>query len=121
MAESSAQQFAVEAARIAEHHNAEDVTVMDLRGLSPVSDFFVICSGTSPRQIQTVCDMIKEYARRIGEPVYHVSGYETANWVLLDFVDVVVHIFRPEYREYYDLELLWGDAPRVEWTRPASA
>jgi len=113
------ERFAIEAARIAHQHNAEDVTVMDLRGLSAVTDFFVICSGTSQRQMQTVCDMVREHARKIDEPVYRVSGYATANWILLDFVNVVVHIFRPEYREYYDLELLWGDAPRLDWVEPA--
>ena len=121
MAQSNAEQFAVEVARVANEHNAEDVTVMDLRGLSPVTDFFVICSGTSDRHLRTICDMVKEYARRIHEPVYHVSGYTNATWILLDFVDVLVHIFMPEHREYYDLELLWGDAPRIEWARSASA
>ena len=121
MAGNGAEQFAVEAARIAHDHQAEDVTIMDLRGLSPVTDFFVICSGASDRQRQTVCDMIKDYGRRVGQGVYHVSGYRTANWILLDFVDVVVHVFGPQYRQYYDLELLWGDAPRIEWTRSASA
>jgi len=116
-----AEQFAVEVARIAHDHNAEQVTVMDLRRLSPVTDFFVICSGTSDRQRQTVCDMIKDYSRKVGEAVYHVSGYSVANWILLDFVDVVVHVFAPEYREYYDLELLWGDAPRIEWAKSVSA
>ena len=121
MAGTSGEQLAVEAARIAHDHNAEDVTVMDVRGKSPVTDFFVICSGTSGRQRQTVCDRIKEYGGSIGDKPYGVAGYQTANWILLDFVDVVVHVFAPEYREYYDLELLWGDAPRIEWQRSASA
>ncbi len=121
MSKIEAEQFAIEAARIAQDHNAEDVTLMDLRGLSPVADFFLVCSGTSDRQMQTVCDMIKDYGRKVGDPVYRVSGYSTANWILLDFVDLVIHIFKPEYREYYDLELLWGDAPRIDWSRPASA
>ena len=121
MAKSSGEQFAIQAARIAHEQNAEDITVMDLRGLSPVTDFFVICSGTSDRQRRTVCDMIKDYARKIDEQPLGVAGYNTASWILVDFVDVVVHIFAPEYREYYDLELLWGDAPRIEWPRPVSS
>lgn len=121
MSQPSAEEFAVEVARIAGDHQAEDLTVMDLRGLSPVTDFFVICSCASERRRQTVCDMIKGYGREVGEPVYHVSGYQVANWILLDFVNVVIHVFGPEYRQYYDLELLWGDAPRISWERSASA
>ena len=117
----SAEQFAIEIARAARNHNAEDITVMDLRGLSPVTDYFVICSGTSTRHMQAMCDTIREYARKVGERTHGVAGYDTANWVLIDFVDVVVHIFTPEHREYYDLELLWGDAPRIDWARSASA
>jgi len=113
--------LAIEMARVAHEHKADEICVLDLRGLSPVTDCFVLCCGTSDRQRRTVCDMVKEYGRRVGEPVYHVSGYETANWILLDYVDVVVHVFAPDYRRYYDLELLWGDAPRVEWTCSATA
>ncbi|MFQ5490333.1 MAG: ribosome silencing factor [Phycisphaerae bacterium] len=116
-----AEQLAVEAARIAHDHQAEAVTVMDLRGRSPVTDFFVICTGASDRQRQTVCDMVKEYGRKIGDRPLGVTGYDTGNWILLDFFDVIIHIFSAEFRDYYDLELLWGDAPRIEWTRSASA
>lgn len=115
MATRDATQFAVEAARLAHRHQAEDITVMDLRGRSPAADFFVICSGTSSRQMQTVCDMIRRYSKEIGDPPFAVSGYATANWILLDYIDVVIHVFAPEYREYYDLELMWGDAPRLDW------
>jgi ribosome-associated protein len=118
MPDTNGEHLAVQVARIAHEHNAEDITVMDLRGLSPVTDFFVICSGTSDRQRQTVCDMVKDYGRSIDQRPLSVSGYQTANWILVDFVDVVLHVFAPEYREYYDLELLWGDAPRVDWNQP---
>ncbi|HEY3243102.1 MAG TPA: ribosome silencing factor [Phycisphaerae bacterium] len=110
-------EFAIEAARIAEENKAEEVTVMDLRGLSSVTDFFVICSGTSDRQMRAVSDRITEYARTLGDAPLSVTGYESANWILLDFFDVVVHIFTSPARRYYDLELLWGDAPRIEWRR----
>ncbi len=117
----TAEQFAIEIARVCRDHNAEDVTIMDLRGLSPVTDFFVICSGTSGRHMQTMCDMVKEYGRKISETTFGVAGYDVATWILLDFVDVMVHIFTPEHRQYYDLELLWGDAPRITWERSATA
>jgi ribosome-associated protein len=115
------ERFAIEAARVAHEHNADEVTVMDLRGLSPVTDFFVVCSGPSDRQRRTVCDMIREHGRTLGTKPLGVTGYQTANWILLDFVDVVIHIFAPEYREYYDLELLWGDATRLNWSPSATA
>ncbi len=117
MPEVSGRELAIQLAQVAHEHNAEEVTVMDLRGLSPVTDYFVICSGSSDRQRQTVCDMVKEHGRTLGERPLSVSGYDTANWILVDFVNVVLHVFAPEYREYYDLELLWGDAPRVKWNQ----
>ncbi|MCP4245731.1 MAG: ribosome silencing factor [bacterium] len=121
MASSESEKLAAAVARVAHEHQAEGITVMDLRGLSPVTDFFVICSGTSDRLRQTLCDVMKGHGRQVGQPVFRVSGYETSTWILLDFIDIVVHVFAPEYREYYDLELLWGDAPRIEWQQSASA
>ena len=114
-------QFAVEIARIAHDHKSEQVTVFDLRGLSPITDFVVVGTGTSDRQMRTVADMIVDYGKKIGQRPFGVCGYENGVWVLLDYVDVVFHIFMRGYREYYDLELLWGDAPRLEWKRLESA
>ena len=71
--------------------------------------------------MRAVTDRMLEYGRRVGERPYGVSGYEGGTWILVDFVDVVVHVFLGPYREYYDLELLWGDAPRVEWLRSETA
>lgn len=107
--------FAKEAARIASDNHTEDIVILDLRGLSSVADFFVIGTGTSDRQMRATCDDIEEYARTIGEKPYSVSGYDTATWLLADYVDVVIHLFDAEKRKYYDIELLWGDAPRVNW------
>lgn len=120
-AETGAQQLAILAARVAHDNRSEEVTVLDLRGLSPITDYFVICSGTSDRQMRAVFDEIVEEGRRSGWKVFGSAGYEPATWMLLDFVDVVVHIFAPEYRRYYDLELLWGDAPRINWRKPDAA
>jgi len=110
--------FAIRCARIAEQHRSEEILVLDLRGISPVADFFVICTGTSDRQMRTVADRIAEHAKTVGRRVFGVAGYELAHWILLDYVDVVVHIFDADHRHYYDLELLWGDAPRVPWQAP---
>ena len=114
-------QFATELARIAHDNKAEEVIVLDLRGISPVTDFTVITTGTSDRQMRAVADQGIEYAAKLGERPYGLSGYEGAAWILIDFVDVVFHIFAKPYRAYYDLELLWGDAPRIEWARCESA
>ncbi len=108
-------EFARQAARIAHEHRSEDVVVLDLRGICAVADFFVIATGTSDRQLRAVADHIDEYARTVGQARYGVSGYEASTWILADYVDVVIHLFDAQKREYYDLELLWGDAPRVAW------
>lgn len=121
MAESEPRQFAIETARIAADHQCEDVIVMDVRGMSPVTDYFVIGSGSSDRQMRAVFDAIREYGAKVNERPFGTAGYETATWMLLDYVNVVIHLFAPKYREYYDLELLWGDAPRVEWARSKTA
>ena len=114
-------EFAKEAARIADDSRSQDVIVLDLRGLSSVTDFFVIATGTSDRQMRAIIDQIEEYGKRVGQSRYGVSGYDTATWLLADYIDVVIHLFDADRRQYYDLELLWGDAPRVEWRRSVSA
>jgi ribosome-associated protein len=121
MAQADPQQFAIDVARIAADHQTLEVVVLDLRGISPVADFFVIGSGTSDRQMRAVFDAVQDHAAQTGDRPFGKAGYESATWMLLDYVDVVIHLFSPKCREYYDLELLWGDAPRVEWARPATA
>ncbi|MHC4561656.1 MAG: ribosome silencing factor [Planctomycetota bacterium] len=107
--------LAVEAARIAEHDNAEDIIVLDLRGISPVADYFVIATGTSDRQMRSIADDLTRFGKTTRQKVWHVAGLERGQWILLDFVDVVVHLFDSERRSYYDLELIWGGCPRVDW------
>ncbi len=114
-------QFAIELARIAHDLKSEDLTALDLRGINAVTDFTVIATGTSERQIRAVAEQVIEYGKRVGQRPFGYCGFENAAWVIVDFVDVVFHIFSKPYREYYDLELLWGDAPRIEWARSATA
>lgn len=121
VAEPNAHQFAIEIARIAHDYKSEDLVALDLRGISYVTDYVVICTGTSDRQMRAVADLVIEYGKTIGESPFGKAGYENGVWILLDYVDVVFHTFAKAYREYYDLELLWGDAPRVEWARSVSA
>ncbi len=105
--------FALAAAKVAAERHCSDITVLDLRGKSPATDYFVIATGTSNRQMRAVADEICEAARERGLQRFGRAGYEQARWILLDYVDVVIHIFDSEYRNYYDLELLWGDADRL--------
>ena len=110
----TAKKFALEAAKIALERNCTDVVVLDLTGKSPATDYFLIATGTSSRQTRTVADEIKEFGKQHNFKIFGRAGYEQGKWVLLDFVDVVVHIFDQEFREYYDLELLWGDAEKLK-------
>ncbi len=113
----TAKQLAVDAARLAEQTNCENIVVLDLRGVSPVTNYFVIATGTSDRQMRSTADDIMAHGESIGQKVWHHAGLESADWIVLDFVDVVVHLFDAARRQYYDLELMWGDAPRVKWQR----
>ena len=114
-AEDEAREFAIQAARIAVENKAEDVDVLDLRGLSTIADFFVIGTGSSNRQMDAVVDFVKVHARSIGREPFKLAGTREGKWVLADYVDVVVHLFDQEHRDFYDLAGLWGDAPRVPW------
>lgn len=89
---------------------AGDVCVMDLRGLSSVTDYFVVCHGDSDIQVRAIADAVIEGMRGEGIREWHREGYEFMNWVILDYVDVVVHIFLKETRGFYALERLWGDS-----------
>jgi ribosome-associated protein len=110
--------FALTAAQVADERRCGDIVVLDLKGISPATDYFVIVTGTSDRQMRTVADEICEAAREHGLQRFGRAGYEQARWILLDFIDIVIHIFDAEYRDYYDLELLWGDAKRLKWEKP---
>jgi len=120
-ASDKARDFAVEAARIAHERHCTDITVLDLCGESPATDYFVIATGTSDRQMRSVANDICVAARQGGLERFGRAGYDQARWILLDYVDVVVHLFEGEYRQYYDLELLWGDADRVDWAGSSQA
>jgi len=89
---------------------AHDVVIMDLRKLTDVADFFIVCSGDSDTQVKAIADGIVDGTDELGAPVWQREGVTGRQWILLDFVDVVVHIFHKEVRKYYNLEKLWGDA-----------
>jgi ribosome-associated protein len=97
-------------AELALTKKAESVLSMDLRGLTSTCDFFVIATGTSDVQVKAIADAIRDGMTEVDEKPWHVEGYEGKRWILLDYVDVVVHVFDEETRDYYQLERLWGDA-----------
>ena len=105
----TAKAWAKEIARIASGSNCEDVLVLDLRGTSDVTDFFVIATGTSDRQVRSVADELEFTGKHNTNPVAHMAGQDSGDWIVMDFFDVVVHLFTPDMRNYYDLELIWGE------------
>ena len=131
----TARRLAVALARCCGENRCRDVVVLDLRRLSPVTDFFILATGTSARQMRAVAHRLIEAGQTLGQKLFGIEGLdprasqrstasqsgigiaETGSWVLVDYVDVVTHIFTEASRRYYDLELLWGDAPRIDWTR----
>ena len=102
-------------ARVASDHKARNIVVLDMRGVSPLYDFFVLVTGTSRRQIHTITEEIDAALRERGDLRLSVEGYEASTWVVQDYGDVMVHVFNPQTREYYALEDLWADAPRIDW------
>jgi ribosome-associated protein len=92
---------------------ARQVVVLDLRGLNDATDFFVIASGTSDAHVRGIADSVMEKLGRKGVRTHHVEGLNTGRWVLLDYVDFVIHLFHPETRSFYQLERLWSDAPEL--------
>lgn len=113
--------FAVEAARLMADLKCEDVTVLDVRGLSQITNYLVIGSGTSERQMQTVGRDVAELGEELGFPVFRSNQDRASNWIVVDFVDVTVHVLDPNVRAFYDLEHLWDDAMAVEWKRSNGA
>ncbi len=98
-------------AGFAAEKKATDVLVMDLRKVTDMTSFFVVATGGSNPQVKAIVDNVLEKCRKSGLDVYHVEGYDSMRWVLIDLVDVVVHVFQHDVRAYYQLERLWGDAP----------
>ncbi len=95
---------------LARSKGAEDIVIMDLRDVTDTTDYFVICTGNSDVHIRTLTDSLIEGIKKAGERPWYVEGYSNLRWVLIDFVNVVVHIFGRQARQFYALERLWGDA-----------
>jgi ribosome-associated protein len=112
-AKSDSLELARKAARICLDYRANDVVLLDLRGVSDMTDFFIVASGTSDTHVRSVGEPLADEMKFLGSPVYHMEGTTKGRWVLLDFVDFVVHVFHPTLRDFYQLERLWADAESI--------
>ncbi|HEY8201458.1 MAG TPA: ribosome silencing factor [Actinomycetota bacterium] len=110
---SRARDRALTAAQAASSKKAMDIVILDVGKIIGITDYFVICSGNTERQVKTIVDEIERRLREEGVRPYRREGEREQRWVLVDYLDVVVHVFHREDREYYDLERLWSDAPQV--------
>jgi ribosome-associated protein len=106
---------AIAAARAAASKQAADIVILDVRDIIVITDYFVIATGGTARQVRTIVEAVEKALRDQGERPTRREGESEGRWVLLDYVDVVVHVFAEEEREFYDLERLWRDAPLVGW------
>jgi ribosome-associated protein len=102
------------AVRAALDKKAQDVVVLDLRHTPAFTDYFVLCSGQTARQVRAIADAVEETLRAAKVRPAHVEGYDRSDWVLMDFFTFIVHVFTPQTRVFYALERLWGDAERIE-------
>jgi ribosome-associated protein len=115
----TAQDTAVACARACDEIKAEDIQVLDLRRLTQFTDYFVLCTGASERQLRALAENVRLTLREQGVERFGEEGTPPSGWILLDYIDVIVHVFRPDSRAFYQLEMLWGDADRVDWRPPA--
>ncbi len=102
------------AARAASDKKATDIVILDLRQIASFTEYFVIASGASNRQVQAISNEVEERLRKSGKRPLHIEGYSSAEWILLDYGDFIVHVFSSSSRQFYDLERLWRDAGRIE-------
>jgi len=104
------------AASLCVSNKAQEVVLLDLHGVTDMTDFFVVATGTSDTHVRSVAQKVVDGMEAAGLKAYHVEGAESGRWVLVDYVDFVVHVFHPSMRSYYQIERLWGDAPAVAIT-----
>ncbi len=107
-------QTALIAVNALEDKKAEDIRILDISEISTIADYFIIANGTNKSQIQAIADNISEILGRAGVTMRQIEGYQNANWVLMDFQDVIIHIFDKENRLFYDLERIWRDGILIE-------
>ncbi len=109
--------FIIETARLLKDLHCEDLVILDVRGLSDLTDYILIASGTSDRQIKGVAGQVSDLALEHGLDRFGSERDADSTWLVLDYVDSIIHLFEPTARAHYDLEMLWGDAPKIDWRR----
>jgi len=114
-----AQRFAIASAQLLNDYDCQDVRVLDVRGISPLTNYIVIASGTSDRQLRAMANHLAKLGGEMGFERYGDDKDSAATWLVADFVEVMAHLFEPATRDHYDLEMMWGDAPNVKWRRSA--
>ena len=112
-----AEQFAIAAAQLLSDYDCDDIRVLDVRGVSPLTYYLVIASGTSDRQLRSLLKQVAGLGEQQGFERFGDDKDEAATWMVADFVEIMVHLFEPNTRGHYDLEMLWGDAPELDWKR----
>lgn len=105
-------QLAEKIREVLDNRKGKDIVVIDTTNKTVITDYFVICSGTSTTHLKGLADEVEVKLREVGRECSHIEGYDSASWILLDYLDVVVHLFLEEDREYYNLERLWRDGAR---------
>ena len=110
-------EFAIQSAQLLDDRHCEDICLIDVRTLSQVCDFVLIANGTSERQMRSVAQELEDLGKTLDNPVFRTNRDTGGTWIVIDFVDLVAHLFEPNQRAFYDLESLWSDAEEVDWER----
>ena len=118
MAKPTPRQLALLAAEVCDEKKAKDIVVLDVRKITSISDYFIVCSTSNERQARAIAEDLRLKMRDLGRSEMGVEGLQDGRWVLQDFADFVLHIFHESQREFYDIEGLWADAKRVRWKTP---
>lgn len=116
----TSRQKALLAAKEADKLKARDIVILDVRSFPALAEYFVICSGETKRHLRGIAKRLEDAAHEHEFAIHHTEGYDMARWILLDLNNVIVHLFDPPTREFYELERLWGDAPQIPFD-PAAA
>ena len=115
--DSKLREFAIEAARLLADRRCEDVTLIDVRGVSQVCDYLLVATGTSDRQMKSVASELEDLGASLDQDPFRSNRDSAGTWVVIDFIDLVAHLFEPSQRAYYGLEELWSDGQPVRWQR----
>lgn len=118
MTKTTPRQLALLAAEVCDEKKAKDIRILDVRKVTSISDYFIICSTSNERQARAIAEGLRMRMKELGKAEMGVEGLQDGRWVLQDFADIVLHVFHESQREFYDIEGLWADAKQVRWKKP---